>query len=242
MKILILEDNEYDAMGLEKITRTIDKGCEVYLCHEEAEARQIALRNRISVFIVDIILNHERADDVGGMEYVDFIRDIEIYKYVPVIFVTGCEKQRMYAYENLHCYRFLSKPYLVEEAVKVIREAMELSHRYWDKNYSIVLKDSDTVMELRVSEIVYVISCDRKFMIKTKDDMYVFYNRTISDIKKKLTNYGFFQCSRTTMVNREFIKSVNLRKKEIILKNDYGNISFGRVYKKVIVDEFLEGL
>lgn len=242
MKILVLEDNEHDAMELEKIIRTVNEDSEVYLCREASEARRIALHNRISVFMVDIMLKHEEDGDASGIEYVDYIRSTETYKYAPVIFVTGFEEQKMYAYESLHCYKFLSKPYLVEEAVSVIGEAMELSDRYSDKSHSIVLKDSNTVMELKVSEIVYVTSSDRRFIIKTKDDLYVFYNRTISDVKKELTDYGFFQCSRTTMVNREFIKSVNLREKEIVLKNDYGNISFGRIYKKIITDEFSESI
>lgn len=237
-KILIVEDNSYAAEELKNIILTVDQSLKVFVCPNDKEARKVAEEEDIAVFIVDIMLEDGRKDDVSGLEFVDDIRKTNMYKYSPVIFITALSDPRLYAYEKLHCYQYMEKPFQVEEVKEMVRQALEMSDRYEKETY-ICLRDSNTIIEQKVSDIIYVECKGRKLTIVTVEGTCSLYYKTIADVKRNLMDHNLFQCNRSTLVNRKYIWKIDMDKGEIRLKNGNGVLTFGRVYKQRISQEYL---
>ena len=236
--VLILEDNKYAAEELKMIIGSINASLRTFVCSNSKEAKQLATAEIISVFIVDIILEDSCPNDMSGLEFVDFIRSKSMYKYSPVIFTTSYSARKLYAYENLHCYQYLEKPFLPEMAEKIIRQALEMSERYEEESY-IALKHDDEIIEQKINDIIYVKCKGRKLSVVTEDHIYCIYYKTISKMKEKFLKHSFFQCNRSTLVNRKYIRDISIKKGEIVLKQEFGTLTFGRTYKQRYKNEYL---
>lgn len=236
-KILIVEDNQCAAKGLKKIIKEVNSTLEVFWCKNYKDACELTDEEKMDMFIVDIVLDTNRGNDLSGLDFVSNIRNKSIYRFSPVVFITSISDFKMYAYDQLHCYRYLEKPYETEEAKSIIKEALEMSDRYEADEY-ITIKDGGIIVKQKIRDIIYMESRDRKLIIRNTEGTETLYYKTIADIKKMLGKEDFFQCNRNTLVNRKFIWKIDMGKGEIRLKDDYGIIEFGRVYKKKISEEF----
>ena len=124
--VLIVEDNVVHMEMLTKILKEIDMEITVYKASNQDEAYAYTMKNRISLFLIDVVLDSKMPGDVSGMRFADRVRRMEEYKYTPMIFITGLEDVRLFAYSDLHCYYYLEKPYNADKAFKVIREALRV--------------------------------------------------------------------------------------------------------------------
>ncbi len=236
-KILILEDNQYSAESLKHIIKEAGHTLEVYLFQSAEEAYEFSVKEVMELFIVDIKLSHIKADDASGMEFVEQIRKINIYKFSPVIFITACPDYKFDAYDYLHCYRFLEKPFTANEFSTVFHDALEMAERY-DKEKYVCFKDRYTITNIKIRNIVYIECKNKKLVITTITGKISFYYRSISEVRNMITDDMLFQCNRSTLVNRKYIEKIDMKKKTIQLKENYGILSFGRVFKKRIKEEF----
>lgn len=238
-KALIVEDNKCVAEELHSILKEIDSTLEVYCCKDYQDACDLVLEESIDVFLVDIILDTSQDNDVSGLNFVRHIRAMRQYKFSPVVFITSVYDSKIYAYDQLHCYHYLEKPFDQVEAKNIIKEALEMSDRYEVEEY-IRIKDSDVIIEQKINDIVYIKSKDRKLEIVSTEGTMTLYYKTVKEVKKQVLAYNFFQCNRNILVNRKYIRKIDMGRGEIILKDNYGTLEFGRVYKKRINEEFSE--
>lgn len=95
----------------------------LYPTSRTEDAYQTALEKNIDVFLVDIVLKPEKLDDMSGMIFAESIRQVEKYRFTPIIFLTALCDPEMHAYKEIHCYGYLSKPYNKE--VKNIRKTIQ---------------------------------------------------------------------------------------------------------------------
>lgn len=84
-KILIVEDSVQILAQLSYIAREINSSNKIYAFEKLEEAYRCALENDIDLFVVDIILEKEKPGDISGLQYVENIRKIDRYKFIPVI-------------------------------------------------------------------------------------------------------------------------------------------------------------
>jgi len=75
-------------------------------------------------FVVpDIFILDKRLPDVDGLEICRFLKSKPIYKEVPVIVISASPKVKKKALESGASY-FMEKPFVMQELVKTIREAI----------------------------------------------------------------------------------------------------------------------
>ena len=87
--VLIVEDNDISVEVLEKVIKSVDDKTIIKVAPNEDEAYLLAMKNNISLFLIDIILNPLNPGDVSGMNFAYQLRKIEKYRYTPIIFVTA---------------------------------------------------------------------------------------------------------------------------------------------------------
>lgn len=234
--VLVLEDNLDMLRLVEKIIKEIDETVNVYKVSTLPEAYQIALEHDIGLFLVDIMLDRSIRNDISGLVFVEKIRMIEQYAFVPIIFITSLVDPELHAYRNLHCYGYLEKPILVEEARKLIEQALKYKQQKKEEDTIFFRKDG-VIYAVNKKDIIYIKSHAGKITIKTqKDELNIFY-RNCKEMMKELDSNKFIQCNRATIVNREFIENVDCVNRIIKMTDGYGIIEIGATMKKSFMEK-----
>ena len=202
--VLILEDNRRAREALAEAVRGISRNVKVLEAENEEEAKQYLFDYQISVFVLDIILTTRVPGDVSGIRFAEKVRRTEGYLFTPIIFVTALADPAMYAYRNLHSFCYLEKPFSMKEAVELITVA--LRH-----------PAADIAVDLK--KVTYAQACRHTLIIHMGDEKLDIPYITIRQFLKHCQADGFLQCSRNAVVNRNYIRSIDLPRRYIQLKN-----------------------
>lgn len=235
-KVLILEDKKENIECLVNMIQDMGKKIEIYQTTEIGKAYQIALEKNVDVFLLDIVLEPEKSDDMSGMVFADRIRQVEKYKFTPIIFLTALGDPELHAYKEIHCYGYLTKPYNEEKLTRLLEEALTFE-RYKEENKNIYLKKDGIFFAKKMQDIVYIKSSAGKMFIKTtKDELEISY-KSNSQVMRELDSENFIKCSRSVVVNKDYIASIDSTNRYIQLKNGYGTLEIGTILKKEFLRE-----
>ena len=95
------------------------------------------------------------------------------------------------------------------------------------------------VLALDQEEIIYAEVCKHKLLIHTTHkDMITLSGMTLTKFLEDAEGMDFIRCSRHTVVNKRYVRNVDVTNGMIGLKNDYGSIEIGITYKKIMREEF----
>ncbi len=237
-KILLLEDNKNTLECMKKIVQEVAIKNEAYSYDNIRDAYQCILEKEIDLFIIDIILDVSRPGDSSGLKFVDSIRQIERYKFTPVIFVTSLEDARLYTYEKLHCYRFIEKPFEPKQLKELVVQCLDFPGQR-RKEKTLYFRKDGIILAVEREKIVYAESINHIMNIYTadKDHMSTPYI-TLKRFLEEADSSNMIQCSRSTVVNKSYIHYIDIPNKVIQLKGDFGNVDIGIMYKKRLREEF----
>ncbi len=207
--VLIVEDNKICMDALARIVHECNSAGAIFCASTREEAYKYALDETIDLFLVDIILNPLVQQDVSGIQFVEKLRQMEQYKYTPVIFITSLIDQQMNAFHKLHCFDYIEKPFKDEIVYEKLKAAlgMPLQRPKYDMNF-IYRKDGILYM-LNTEQIVCAEVVRRRMHVYTVDDEVVIPYKTVKDMLKELPREYFIQCNRGALVNRKYIDVVD---------------------------------
>ena len=134
-RVLILEDNTVAVYSLEKAVKNMDLNAEVTCVTQYVDACMMVTDRFFDLFIVDIILDKSYVHDTSGLEFISFLRNMKRYEFAPVIITTSLDSPKMFAYDELHCYQYLEKPYAIKDVEQVIEKALKVPQRMDEDNY-----------------------------------------------------------------------------------------------------------
>lgn len=237
-KVLILEDNLVMNRSLQKIISEIDIKNQIFSFTILKDAYQCVLEKDIDLFIVDIILDTSLPGDSSGLKFVDRIRKIESYAFTPVIFVTSLEDAKLYTYEKLHCYSFMEKPFDVEKLKRIVKECLYFPGKV-ETRKSLYFRKEGIILSVDIEDIVYAESINHIMNIHTRQgDVLRIPYITLKKLMEETDCEDIIQCSRSTIVNAAFIDNVDIPNQTIQLKDGFGNIQIGIMYKKKLKEIF----
>lgn len=237
-KILILEDNLAALEHMTNIVGELDAGNEIFAFDNVKDAYQCAVERTIDLFITDIILDTSCPGDASGLKFIENIRRIEHYNFTPVIFITSLEDARSYTYEYLHCYRFIEKPFDTEK----VKQTVEQCLRFPSNNKStktLYFRKDGIILVAEREDIVYAESINHIMHMHTaQGDVLEIPYVTLKKLLEEIDSPDFIQCSRSTIVNRNFVRNVDIPNRFIQLKGNHGRIEIGSMFKKSVKECF----
>ncbi len=234
--VLILEDHKACMDALVGIVKECDSTSAVYCAEDSAMAYKYAMEERIDLFLIDIMLNDNDMNDVSGIIFADKIRKIERYYFVPMIFLTSLEDYRMNAYQNLHCYGYIEKPFEFKKVKEIINKALQFPVKDERSNRFLYYRKDGILFSIDTEQIVYIEAAKRNLYVHLKEEDIELPYKTCSSIFRELNAEIFLQCNRNVIVNREFISSVDETNRFIHLK-DGNDLEIGRIWKKKFLKE-----
>lgn len=237
-KILVLEDNGAAMEHIAALIRELGISNMLFDCDNIKDAYQCALEHDIDLFIVDIILEPGSPGDSSGLKFVDNMRSIEKYMFTPVLFVTSLEDAKLYTYEKLHCYSFIEKPFDSEKVKGIIRQCLRFSADS-PKRKTLYFRKDGIILAVERADIVYACCQNHQLNIYTRqgDVMQIPYI-PLKKFLEEADSVDMIQCSRSTVVNRNFIDNVDIPNQMIQLKEHRGSVEIGIMYKKSLKELF----
>lgn len=232
-RVLILDDNRGISELLENMVKKVSDRVQIYLAEDLKTAYATAMKYTMDLFLVDIILDTTRPGDTSGLIFVDTIRRIEKYHLTPVVFITALADPKLYSYEKLHCYEFIEKPFDETRVLETIRKCLGFPDRKAEQQTLFFQKDRITIA-VNSKDVVYMESVIHTLYIHTLEERIEIPYISLKKVKEQVEECGFFQCSRNTLVNIEYIKTVDISNRYIGLKGNKGSVIIGATYKNEI--------
>ena len=209
-KVLIVEDIEMEARGLESLLLSVDEELEVFITGYCSEALDICKKGKISLFLLDVQLN-----DYSGLKLAQDIRELDQYKLTPIVFITGVLGKELMAFKNYHCYDYILKPFKKNEVVKVLTT---LLFGKGSLDEVIKIKQRDFTYIIRLDELIYAEMLNRKLYIYLKEEELEVSNMIFRDFISQLPE-NFIQIHRSYIVNKKKVLSISMSLKKVFLIN-----------------------
>ena len=230
---MVLEDNESTREYIKKVIEQ-ELNCVVYATDNILEAYSIALNKKIRVFIVDIILDTSRPGDLSGLEFVEKIRKYTEYTFTPVIIITSLEDPQLYAYQKLHCYGYIEKPFDENHLKMLVKNAMCFPQKETEEK-TLYFRKEGIIYAVERKDIAYVESLNHMLHIHMRngDNLKIPYI-TLKKVLGEIDSADIIQCSRNMIVNRSCIDNVDIANRFIRLRNNMGTVEIGITYKNTV--------
>ena len=230
-RILVLEDNTAHMEALCEILKGTHCDIEIHRADSYPAALQILGNYTIQVFILDIILDTKRPGDVSGLKLAQMLRESEKYKYTPIIFTTSVEDPKLYSYSKLHCFGYIEKPYDAQELRKTVLDALEIPVPLNDDRYVSFQKDR-ILYSKQLKEIICLEVSRKEVKVYCQQDELTVPYRSCKELLELFDSDSFIQCSRYTIVNKNYIDYIDYLSRYIKLKGMDKQMEIGRVMKK----------
>lgn len=234
--VLILEDNK-DAMEmLQKILTELGQEVKIYTAFGLQEAYLLAMQTTMDVFLLDIMLDAKEKGDVSGIMFAEKIREVKKYAFTPIIFTTCLEDPKLHAFTSIHSFAYLEKPYSMQEIKKVLSQALNFTtERYQDKN--LYFRRGGVLIAVKSGDAISIESSQHKLYIQTKHEKMEMPYKTCKQLIQEMDCDDFIQCSRSWIINKRYIKSIDIINRVITLQEPYGQIEIGSTYVKKVMEK-----
>lgn len=236
-EVLIVEDKEEYRKLMAHLVKEVKPDVTVYETYDENEAYVIAIKRTIDLFIVDIILHSDRTGgDASGADFVRDIRGVEKYAFTPIIIASRLYDPKMNMYSTTNCYKVIEKPIdeqlfkkTVDEAIKYDTSEKGIKYVYFHKN--------GVLEAVSAEDILYAESRNARLVVHTKMESFTIPHRTCSRMLKEIGSDDFVMCNRSTIVNVNYIKSIDTVNRYILLAGSRQIIDIGISMKKQFLEE-----
>ncbi len=236
--VLIVNGNKQYAEELKNLVMEINPYLEVGVVSEVKDAYEYLLNTTVDMFILDTVLHLDIPGDISGIRLAEQIREIKKYVLTPIIFVTPKEDPELYAYEELNCLGYFVKPLPRERFLTKVRRGLNYKTSR-NEEKAIFFRKGNAIYPIRVRDIAYIETAARLMYVHTVDgnEVEVMY-KTYHSVLQEADSEYLIQCSRSVVVNKNYILSVDFPKSTIVLKSNLGRIDIGSTYKKRMKEEF----
>lgn len=152
----------------------------------------------LDILIIDIQLKI-----INGMDAARKIRKFD--ENLEIIFMTSFAEFMQDGYE-VKAYRYILKPInerkVSKNIIPCIKEIMKKRNNY------LTINVKNYVDRIKIDSIIYIETDKPNILIYTRDNVYT-TKMSISKMEKILSEYGFFRCHNSYIVNLKLIKSMN---------------------------------
>lgn len=238
--ILILEDNRRTLEALREAVGKISEDIRIFPVTNFEDACKVAFSRRVDVFLLDIILTTKYPGDTSGMKFAQQLRKHENYLFTPIIFITALEDPEFYACREIHSFGYLEKPFSLDQAMELVKKALRYHNRD-EKEKLVWLRKNGILFAVQLRKVMYAEVKKHVLYIHMENDVLVLPNRTIKQFLEDVQEQGFCQCSRNTVVNRQYIKSIDIVNRFISLSASDELIEIGPTFRRKFAEEILNG-
>ena len=142
------------------------------------------------------------------------------------------------AYEKLHCYNFVEKPFDTDKVRQMVAHCLKFPG-FQEEDKTLYFRKDGIVLAVDRSDIVYAESVNHIMYIHTRrsDTLEIPY-LTLKRLLDEADSPDIIQCSRSAIINKRFVHNVDMTNRIIQLRDNYGRVEIGLMYKKLLKEIF----
>lgn len=202
--ILIVEDNINELNNLKSMISEILPNDTIDTASTFLEAISLISKKNYSIFFLDIQLSDNKREN--GITIGKLIRANKNTRLSPIIFTTTVTSAMKTALNDLHCYKFLEKPYGKKEIQKTLDEIIENNDC---KAMPLSYKDINNIrIKISIDDILYVYSKGHITNIFCLDSEYQLSRVSLDKILED-TNGSLIRIHRSYLINPHYVTSVD---------------------------------
>lgn len=152
---------------------------------------------------LDILIMDIHMKNLNGMDTARRIRQFD--SSLEIIFITSYSEFMQEGYE-VKAYRYILKPInekkISKNIIPCINQSMKNKHNY------LTIKVKNHIDRIKIDSIIYIETDKPNILIYTHDNVYS-TRMSISKMDKKLSEFGFFRCHNSYIVNLKLIQTMN---------------------------------
>lgn len=224
-KILIVEDNKEQALGLQNILSNYTQEFDITFASDYSEALQLICDTvDFSLFLLDIQLSENVVSAPDGISLGRAIRNIKRYLHTPIIYVTSYAHRIQDALNKVHCFGFLYKPFTTQDVTVLLDELFSTQ----EKVQMLQLKiDTSIYINIELSQLLYIQAQGHYLLYGTTNGTYRSRQYNMKQLLQELP-HNFVRCHKSFIVNKDFIHNIDTANHYIQLKNYNHRIPLGR--------------
>lgn len=238
-RILVVEDDDSMRRHLCEIIKGLNRNVEVHTASNLKDAYELAMEHEIHLFLVDIILEPDNSGDVSGLRFVQEMRGVKRYEFIPIIFITSLQDPKLYTYSQLKCFEFIEKPFDERRVEKAISRALNFPVAS-DHDRFIFFKKDGITYSLCIEEIQYIDIIRRNLTVHCESGVFHVPYKTCKEMMKELGSTSFTKCNRFTIINKRHIEYVDYTRRYVKLKNVKRVFDIGPIMKNKFKKEMEE--
>lgn len=238
--VLVLESEENRAGHIIDIIHRTLEYVQVYRARSIDTAYRILMERTIDIFVVNVVVECENAADTAGMELAARIREIPKYERTPIIMISSLEDSDRYACKELNCMGYLDRSF-PEDTMKELLQKASRYHTWRSNGRTLFFRKNKVLYSISVQKVVYIEKQGQMAVIHTSDrDVMEIPYVSLKDIIYIADSNNLFFCNRSVLVNKQYVYAVDATNRQIMLKEDYGNLDIGVTHMKQVQEELLE--
>lgn len=212
MKALVLDDNPFVGLLIEKAIKELDRGLEIFRVDTIEKAKNVIKDNNIDMAFLDIEVDTHSFEENGLTIAASLLK---MKSSTKVIFVTSYPSYALKAYE-VHPFDFVVKPVDIqrlkqsaERAIDAVEKEsrMALETDYSMKSDKLFIRTHKEMLFLPYQEIYFIEKINKEVLIHTaKGDYSVRW--TLSELEEMLPN-AFVRVHKSFLVNANKISRIS---------------------------------
>lgn len=207
-KILIVEDDPSQRQLLVKWIGELNAPYSIFAAATDQEALEIAFKENIDLFIMDIELN----SDLNGFEVAMKLRALPRYNLTWILFLTVERRFELQAFREVQCHAFLDKPYPKEALQNMVKKLLGnvVIHKEVDPDKFLVAESDQVLIRIRYDEIVFIEAKGRGTTVYTVRGNYQLPYKSLKSIEAVLVEEDeFYKAHRSFIINTHYVKAIH---------------------------------
>ena len=231
--VLILEDDRTSMEALERILTEFSKDFCIHKASSYQEAKDLLNADiRYGLFLLDVNLNGNDREDIGGILFAREVREKYYYTFTPIVMITAIGAMEMQAYREIHCYQYIMKPFYREQVEVVLTKVLEKEKQ--ERPAMVNIKKDGINYQMKCEDIQYIEAVPRGCALHLKQEVWKVPYVTLTQMLKKLPDKMFVQCHRMFAVNVNEIEYYDLVNRVMKIKGCGDVVEIGVTYKAAL--------
>lgn len=231
--VLILEDDRTSMEALERILTEYSKDFCIHKASSFQEAKDLLNEDiRYGLFLLDVNLNGNDREDIGGILFAREVREKYYYIFTPIVMITAIGAMEMQAYREIHCYQYIMKPFSREQVEEVLKKVLEKEKQ--ERPAMVNIKKDGINYQIMCEDIQYIEAVPRGCTLHLKEEVWKVPYVTLTQMMKKLPDKMFVQCHRMFAVNVNEIEYYDLVNRVMKIKGCGDVVEIGVTYKAAL--------
>ena len=246
INVLIVEDQYEDMEYCASMIEELSENIVLHKCGTGKKAVNIISEHSIDAVFIDVIL-----PDVNGFELAGMIRKTENYRFVPIVFITGENRNYVEVHKRYHHYEYIRKPFTSTEFKNrvsplisgLILEKKECGGADSARKHMILVETSMKKAIRPYDNVLFAEFYQRKVCLHTDKEIYSGIRMGLKEFIGYVNRSSFKQTYKSFAANTERIQSIEREGRSlwtIHFDNGTGGCLLGKTFYEDIVRTFVE--